>query len=309
MNKIPNLTALPLALLLLTACDKSEGVEDIDTPDVPVVPDAPHDEEEPMPLSVLARAVDNASLEGVDVGLFMQPYQAGMMADLLPAYNYINNVKMTCHDRAWHTATPVYWYDATTLADLYAYAPYMKDVGDCRKMAFACPTDQTSDAALKQADLLWGRNMALDPSLDDINVSLDHRLARVNVRVIAEEDFDADELKAADVKVWIGSMRCEALMDVQTGELTVGGDGRSIAMHNNGDLTYTAIVLPQTVGFANLIHVEWGDVAYTLQGTATFDPRRIYDLSVRINKIEASGLTVGISGWDIDDKDYGGTVE
>lgn len=303
MKNIFSFSALAFGLLLLTACNRSDVAEDIITPDIPQVEDGK------IPLSVLTRVVDNASLEGVGVGLFMQPYQAGKMADLLPAYNYINNVEMTYKNGAWRTATPVYWYDATTLSDIYAYAPYQKGVGDCRRMAFSCPTDQTTDAALIQADLLWGRSLALDPTRDDISVSLDHQLVRVNVRVIPEKDFAAGELKASDVKVWIGNLRCDAVMDMQTGDLQVSGEGRSIAMHNNGDLTYTAIVLPQTVGFVNLIHVEWNDVAYTLQGSETFDPQRIYDLSVRINKVEASGLNVGISGWDIDDKDYGGTVE
>ena len=304
MNKIPNLTTLAFGLLLLAACDKSDVAEDIVEPDVPETP-----QDDKIPLSVSTRAVDNASLEGVSVGLFMQPYQSGKMADLLPTYNYINNVEMAYKNGAWQTAMPVYWYDATTLSDIYAYAPYQKNMSDCRKMVFTCSTDQTTDAALAQADLLWGRSLALDPTRDNISVSLNHQLARVNVSVIPENDFAEGELKASDVKVWIGNMRCNAAMDMQTGDMQVSGDGRSIAMHNNGDLTFTAIVLPQTVGFVNLIHVEWNDVAYTLQGSMTFDPQRVYDLSVRINKVEASGLNVGISGWDIDEKDYGGTVE
>lgn len=303
MKKILSFSVLAFGLLLFAACDKSDVAEAI------IEPDVPETEDDKIPLNVSTRAVDNASLEGVSVGLFMQPYQSGAMADLLPTYNYINNVEMTYKNGAWQTAAPVYWYDATTLSDIYAYAPYQKAMSDCRKMVFTCSTDQTTDDALAQADLLWGRSLALDPTRDDISVSLNHQLARVNVRVIPESDFAEGELKASDLKVWIGNLRCDAVMDMQTGDLQVSGEGRSIAMHNNGDLTFSAIVLPQTVGFVNLIHVEWGDVAYTLQGSMTFDPQRIYDLSVRINKVEASGLNVGISGWDIDDKDYGGTVE
>ena len=66
--------------------------------------------------------------------------------------------------------------------------------------------------------------------------------------------------------------------------------------------------MPQTLGFVNLVRMEWGDVVYILQRSISLEAKRSYELTISINKKEATGLNIGISGWDIDDKDYGGTV-
>lgn len=298
-----NIGILLAALAASTSCGSDEAEQD-----VPVQPDKP-DVEEKMQVDVLTRAASAVVSTGVDVGMYMQHYVDGKMVDLYAANNYVNNVRMKYDTDGWKSAAPIYWYDESSLSDIYAYAPYQSKVEDCRNMAVGVPTDQTSTAQLAAADLLWGRNLALNPTTSQIGVSLDHLFTQVNVKIAPEADFAEGELKATDLKVFINNVRCEGTLDLQTGTVALAGEPQTICAHNNGDLSFTAIVMPQTLGFVNLIRVEWGDVVYVLQRSITFEPKRSYDLTVSINKKEATGLNIGISGWDIDDKDYGGVVQ
>ena len=262
-----------------------------------------------MQVNVLTKAASAVVSTGVDVGMYMQHYVDGRMVDLYAAHNYVNNVRMKYAADGWKSAEPVYWYDESSLSDIYAYAPYQGDVENCRNMTVGVPTDQTSTEQLAAADLLWGRNLALNPTTSQISVSLHHLFAKVNVKITPEADFAEGELKASDLKVFINNVRCEGKLDLQTGDVTLSGDPQTVCARNNGDLSFTAVVMPQTLGFVNLIRVEWGNVVYVLQRSIAFDSHRSYDLTVSINKKEATGLNIGISGWDIDDKDYGGVVE
>ena len=291
------------ALMATVSCGSDEAEQD-----VPAQPDKP-DVEQKMQVDVLTRAASAVVSTSVDVGMYMQHYVDGKMVDLYADNNYVNNVRLKYAADGWKSAEPIYWYDESSLSDIYAYAPYQSDVKDCRNMAVGVPTDQTSTELLAAADLLWGRNLALNPTTSQISVSLDHLFARVNVKITPEADFADGELKASDLKVFINNVRCEGMLDLQTGDVALAGDPHTVCAHNNGDLSFTAIVMPQTLGFVNLIRVEWGDVVYVLQRSITFEPKRSYDLTVSINKKEATGLNIGISGWDIDDKDYGGVVQ
>ena len=151
MNRIfLNIGILLSALAVTVSCGSDEAEQD-----VPVQPDKP-DVEEKMQANVLTRAASAVVSTGVDVGMYMQHYVDGKMVDLYAADNYVNNVRMKYAADGWKPAEPVYWYDESSLSDIYAYAPYQSEVEDCRNMAVGVPTDQTSTEQLAAADLLWG---------------------------------------------------------------------------------------------------------------------------------------------------------
>lgn len=292
-----------VGLLLLASCS---------TQDDPTVPDVPTEEPElpeQMPMNISTRAEGGMLSSQIEVGLYVQHYTNGAKTELNAADNYINNVCLSNRDGNWTAPYTLYWYDNVSPTDVYAYAPYQANVADCRSMEINLPTDQSDKDKLAAADLLWGKSLALMPSSGDFSVSLNHRLSRINIKVKPGSNLAANELKAGDIKVYINNMRCEANMDLQTSELTLKGSPTSICAHNNGDLSFTAIVLPQSVGFVNLIRLEWNGTSHTLQHSTAFEAQRNYDFTITFNPKGTSGLNVGISGWDIDDVDYGGVVE
>lgn len=293
---------MAVAAFAVFSCSSDDAEQE-----TPAVPEKPAVEEK-MQADVLTRATGNVLSTGVDVGLYMQHYVDGKMVDLYSAHNYVNNAKMKYSTEGWKAEEPIYWYDESSLTDIYAYAPYQNVVADSRKISVGVPVDQSSTESLANADLLWGRNLALNPTSSQIAVTLDHLYSRLTIKIKPEADFAEGELKASDLKVFINNVKCEGKLDLQTGEVTLAGDAQTVCAHNNGDLSFTAIVMPQTLGFVNLVRVEWGDVVYVLQRSISLEAKRSYELTISINKKEATGLNIGISGWDIDDKDYGGTV-
>ena len=293
---------MAVAALAVVSCNSDDGEQEN-----PTVPEKPAVEEK-MEADVLTRAAGDVVSTGVDVGFYMQHYVDGKMVDLYPANNYVNNARMKFFAEGWKAEEPIYWYDESSLTDIYAYAPFQNEVADSRKISVGVPLDQSTKENLAAADLLWGRNLALNPTSSQIALTLDHLFSRVTIKIKPEADFAEGELKASDLRVFINNIKCEGKLDLQTGEVTLAGDAQTVCTHNNGDLSFTAIVMPQTLGFVNLVRMEWGDVVYILQRSISLEAKRSYELTISINKKEATGLNIGISGWDIDDKDYGGTV-
>lgn len=302
MKRLFQNIGMAVAAFAVFSCSSDDAEQE-----TPAVPEKPAVEEK-MQADVLTRATGNVLSTGVDVGLYMQHYVDGKMVDLYSAHNYVNNAKMKYSTEGWKAEEPIYWYDESSLTDIYAYAPYQNVVADSRKISVGVPVDQSSTESLANADLLWGRNLALNPTSSQIAVTLDHLYSRLTIKIKPEADFAEGELKASDLKVFINNVKCEGKLDLQTGEVTLAGDAQTVCAHNNGDLSFTAIVMPQTLGFVNLVRMEWGDVVYILQRSISLEAKRSYELTISINKKEATGLNIGISGWDIDDKDYGGTV-
>ena len=293
---------MAVAALAVVSCNSDDGEQEN-----PTVPEKPAVEEK-MEADVLTRAAGDVVSTGVDVGFYMQHYVDGKMVDLYPANNYVNNARMIFSAEGWKAEEPIYWYDESSLTDIYAYAPFQNEVADSRKISVGVPLDQSNKENLAAADLLWGRNLALNPTSSQIALTLDHLFSRVTIKIKPEADFAEGELKASDLRVFINNIKCEGKLDLQTGEVTLAGDAQTVCTHNNGDLSFTAIVMPQTLGFVNLVRMEWGDVVYILQRSISLEAKRSYELTISIKKKEATGLNIGISGWDIDDKDYGGTV-
>ena len=293
---------MAVAALAVVSCNSDDGEQEN-----PTVPEKPAVEEK-MEADVLTRAAGDVVSTGVDVGFYMQHYVDGKMVDLYPANNYVNNARMIFSAEGWKAEEPIYWYDESSLTDIYAYAPFQNEVADSRKISVGVPLDQSNKENLAAADLLWGRNLALNPTSSKIALTLNHLFSRVTIKIKPEADFAEGELKASDLRVFINNIKCEGKLDLQTGEVTLAGDAQTVCTHNNGDLSFTAIVMPQTLGFVNLVRMEWGDVVYILQRSISLEAKRSYELTISINKKEATGLNIGISGWDIDDKDYGGTV-
>lgn len=257
---------------------------------------------------ITTRAEDNHASGVVQAGLFMVNYLNGRPDDLLPANNYVNNRLLTWANGSWQPSSPIYWNDMDTRADFYAYSPYVGSVTDARKMPFSISLDQRSDVAFAQSDLMWGMVQGQSPTESNFDLTLQHQLSRLTVVVTADAGFSDGELRESDVSVTIGGTRTAAVFDIQTACLTLSeASARDVLCHSDGNLSYTAILLPQQVPFANLIQVNWQGNKYSLQNSFILEPRRQYTLTVKLKKTK-SGFDIGIDGWDIIPDDFGGTV-
>lgn len=271
-----------------------------DLSDEPVVPPANQE----GAVQIQTRVEGKAVAAEVNAGLYMVNYLDGKQDNLLATANYVNNQLLTFANGVWSTATPIYWNDATTPADFYAYAPYQSKVADARAMTFSVQKDQTTTEAVAQSDFLWGTLQGQSPTESSFDLTLSHLMSQLTVKVTAAEDMN---MKAEEVSVTIGGTKISAKIDLATGVITPDGEAGEVKCHSNGDLSYTAILIPQQVPFSNLIQIVWNGSPYTLQNAFKLEPKRQYSLTIKLKKTE-SGFDIGIDGWDIIGEDFGGTV-
>lgn len=201
-----------------------------------------------------------------------------------------------------------YWLDTNVNADFYAYAPFKDEVTDARALTHSVATDQTLKDAFQKSDLLWGTALGQSPLDGKFSLILTHQLSRLTVVVKAGDGFSDGELTAENVSVTIGGSKTLGTLDLQNGTVTAIGDIKDIKCYNNGDLSYTAVMFPQQIPFAEFIQVEWNDDRYTIQQSFKLEAQKQYRLTVKLSKLQ-EGLDVNIDGWDDDGEDSGGTAE
>jgi len=302
-KKIKTYILLALAAISLMACSN----DDTDSPQQTGVPDMPKNVDKNA-VNIVTRGegvTDNSS--GMLAGLYMVNYINGLSSKLLPTDNYVNNLQMNNSNNAWVPATPIYWLDTNVKADFYAYAPYKPVVADARAMTFSVETDQTIDDAYMQSDFLWGASKGKSPLDGSFDLTIFHQLSMVTVEVVAGSGFKTNELNSNNVTVTLCGSRTTGTVDLQTGSVTATGEKADIKCHNNGDMTYSAILMPQSVPFSNFVQIDWNGNKYTLQMSINLEQRMHHKLTITLKKT-MSGLDVGISGWDVVAEDFGGTV-
>ena len=284
--------------LLIGASCSSDDSETLNVPD---------DGRTKVNLTTRVENVTNGQM--LQAGLYMVNYVDGQPDELLGTNNYVNNQLLIWENDTWTTDTPIYWNDMETRADFYAYAPYQTTVDNARQMTFSVKTDQRDDGNFALSDLLWGTVQGQSPTSNGFNLTLTHMLSRLTVNVIADVGFSEGELNASDVSVTIGGTRTSATVDLKTGSVNVSNESAAedVKCHSNGDLSYTAILLPQQVPFSNLIQVNWQGNRYTLQNAFLLEAQRQYTLTVKLKKTQ-SGFDIGIEGWDILPEDFGGII-
>lgn len=271
-----------------------------DSSDEPVVPPANQE----GAVQIQTRVEGKAVAADVNAGLYMVNYLDGKQDNLLATANYVNNQLLTFANSVWSTATPIYWNDATTPADFYAYAPYQSKVADARAMTFSVQKDQTTTEAVAQSDFLWGTLQGQSPTESSFDLTLSHLMSQLTVKITTTEGMS---IKTDEVTVTIGGTKTTAKIDLATGTVSSYGEVGEVKCHSNGDLSYTAILIPQQVPFSNLIQIVWNGSPYTLQNAFKLEPKRQYFLTIKLKKTE-SGFDIGIDGWDIIGEDFGGTV-
>lgn len=296
LRKLNTLVLLSLSTLSLIACSNNDGEQA-----------EPEKHDGRTAVAIMTRTDQGGQNSGLQAGLYMVNFQNGQHDNLLGSNNYVNNQLLTWTNDAWSTETPIYWSDMETPADFYAYAPYQQSVSNAREMPFSVQTNQNVDGASALSDFLWGTIQEQSPTAESFNLTLAHQFSQLTITVIAEQGFDENELQAKDVAVTIGGTKTKCLIDLKSGEATTTGVAEDVLCRNNGDLSYTAILIPQQVPFSNLIQVDWKGNKYTLQNSFNLEAKRQYSLTVKLKKSK-SGFDIGIAGWDIVSEDFGGVI-
>lgn len=251
---------------------------------------------------------DTAFEDGDRAGLYVVNRINGKMESLLPSGNHIDNMRFTYHG-TWTPSQPIYWMDEQTKADFYLYYPYSSEMDDPRYWTVNVPTDQSSEAAMLQADVLVGRAFNVAPASQAVELKARHMMSRLTITLQASQGMTEEKLREADLKVLVNGLITEATVNIATAIATASGTERhDIQACQTDALTFTVTAVPQTVTEGAFITIVVNGDRYTLRRAVTLKQGTWHHATVKVGAANGNiGVTIG--GWTIDNTDYGGTAQ
>ena len=307
MIKFKYITLSLCTLITLGACSSEGGS---DTP-IPPTPSPSEKMGIVISTTMTSRATDETFEEGDNLGLFIVNHNAdGSRMPLKANGNYIDNEQLTYRNSSWTSATPLYWKDESTPADFYVYYPYTTKISNVETMPFQVKADQSNLADYKSGDLLIGKTTDVRPTPNTVNINAKHMMSQMIITLHAGNGFTASSLAAADVRVKINQLKTHATVHLSSGEVTAIGDAAYITPLKEAD-KYKALIVPQAVADGNLITIQVDGRNYNLakaNNFQAFETGKRYNFTVTLNKT-SNGVNVGITKWEEDGIDYGGTAE
>ena len=279
------------AMAAMVACSKS--VEN-----APATPEA-----DKLPINIsttLTRATDSAFEAGDKVGI----YVVNEPDALAVSGNHVDNMGFTFSSK-WTPDTEIYWLDKSTKADFYCYYPYCDKITDVSKFNVAVAEDQSRLEAYRTSDFLWGKVSGVKPTPEPVEVTLDHKMSRLVVSLVAGNGYSDNDLAAAGVTIC--SVKTGAQINLATGVVSPTGNTSEVRPYADGE-EFCACLVPQTISEADFVKIILGDRTYILKQSLTLEAGKQHKCTITVSKTD-QGINVGISDWVIDNVDYGGIVE
>lgn len=268
------------------------------------------------------RVDDGGFCGGDQVGLFGVNYTNDntTQGTLLDKGNQVDNARYT-YDEAngqWVSNGSIYYKDAETNIDIYAYYPYMS-IDSTDAHPFEVALDQSGATTVDgyaQSDFLWAIAENVTPSESKVKLQFSHRLAGANVVLTEGSGFAEGEFATLKKQVLVMNTTRTATIDLATGVATATGEAEleGIVMKQNSE-GFRAIVVPQSVEAGKaLLSIAVDGMSYRFKHNETFnyEAGKMSKLSIKINKKAHSGeyefvLTdVTIKDWVADLESHGG---
>lgn len=265
-NHIIRCVALALVVLALAACGDD------------LQPTQPQDPKStPMTFVVDYPGQTRATATDFELGDRIGLYVADVKQPLELAGNLVNNEALTFDGNKWEAGRTLYWDEGTYNA--YAYYPYMQDVTSVTDQPFSVSTDQSTQktatalGGYEASDLLFATTKDVKASDSPVRLTFKHIMSKLKIRLIKGEDFEGDMPTTA--KVYIHNTVPTATIDLQAGVATryVKGTRQTIVAHQDGDTSYSAIIVPQRIDNRQpLVEVEMMGVSYLFESKFLFKP-------------------------------------
>lgn len=273
------------------------------TPEDPTPEDPAPSEQQEIKLN-FTHIDENTFGDGDTLGIYVVNRTNGFDTPLLDSGNYVDNVCMTYNDGSWNSDNMLFWYDDSTRADVYCYAPYIADIESVTKCPISVKADQRDPANLRASDILWGMASRWLPSFSStVDIKMSHITSRVVVMIGPGKGFTYEELE--DVDVILSS--CPADLDLSNGTLTPHDEIYDVIASKTGD-AYMAYVMPRIYNNEDFVKVIVDGNTYVLKQTLTLATGKVHYCNITLAKIN-QGVNIGISDWVVDPNDYGGVLE
>lgn len=295
-------TLQSFVLLLLIIIGGCSGKDD-PTPEPPTAGKIPIT----LNCGVGSRATETAFEEKDQIGVYVVNYTESGEGVLQNSDNYVDNMRFTYDkDGKWNPDAMTYWKDETTKADFYVYYPYATPA-NVTEHTFAVKEDQSTEAAHKASDFLWGKASGISPTEQAVTIQTGHIFSCAVIKVAAGNGFTEETLKAAQVSVKMNHVKTDATINLTNGISSAIGTVKSIVPFKTND-EYRVLLVPQTISADNFITVTVDDRDYNLAKDFTFAKGKQYTFTVTAKRT-SNGVNVNINPWDSNEEDYGGVAE
>ena len=245
------------------------------------------------------RVDDGGFCDGDQIGLFGVNYtdDNSVAGTLLDEGNQVDNARYTFDEAnwKWESSGSIYYKDAETNIDLYAYYPYAA-VNSVSEYAFEVQQDQSGGNAVDgyaMSDFLWGKTENVTPSENKVKIKFNHKMACANVILAEGDGFESGEFDMLEKLVLVMNTTRTSTIDLSTGEVTAVGDApmEGIVMKNNAE-GFRAIVVPQSVEAGKaLFSITVDGIAYRFKKDVdfTYEAGKQSKFTIKINKKKHSG--------------------
>lgn len=245
------------------------------------------------------RVDDNGFCDGDQIGLYGVNYtdKNSKRGELLDQGNQVDNARYT-YDEAnniWESTGSIYYKDAETNIDLYAYYPYdtPEQVNDYQFEVQADQSEASVSDGFAKSDFLWGIAENIAPTSSKIKIRFSHRLSCANVILAEGDGFDNGEFDKLDKFVMVSNTKRTGSIDLATGVATAVGDvsAEDIVMHAIDD-GYRAIVVPQCIEANTTIYtitVNGVNHTFKLDSDFSFEPGKKSKFTIEVSKKSMTG--------------------
>ena len=237
--------------------------------------------------------------------------------------NQVDNAKYVFNGTSWAALTPAYYKDVDTHVDIYAYYPYQKSISSTSAFNFEVQQDQSKAAANGQlcgyeaSDLLWCKVEDVTPSESKVRLRMNHKMAGVQVSLIAGSGFDEEEFEAMGKSVLATSTTRKATVNFSTGVVSPVGSAQNtgIVMAVQEDDSFRAVLVPQTVTAGSslfAITIDGISYSFSVGSNVAYTAGKLTTFDITVNKKTPSGdyefiLTdTSIVDWTEDLNTHGG---
>ncbi|MBP3318352.1 MAG: fimbrillin family protein [Alistipes sp.] len=184
----------------------------------------------------------------------------------------------------------VYWGTPDVRLSVYAYYPYDESISDNSAYPFAVAADQSTAKGFYDSDFLAAQATNLAPQSTPVNLTFNHALSKINVKLVAGTGITDDELVAAQKSLIIENAVTDGLIDIATGTATAKTTKTPITAYESDGANYSAIVYPQEGEIT--IRLEMNDEIYSYTTTVDYDAAYQYGYTLTVNVREPQQLSL-----------------
>ena len=258
----------------------------------------------------VSRVNDEGFCDGDGIGVYVVNYQDGVPGTLLNEGNQVDNVRYVYNEseNKWTPDYPVYYYDKVTPVDIIGYYPYTTNIS-VNAYSFEVAKDQSTDAnnglmgGYEASDFLWGVSEGVSPTSSRVNITLNHMMAGVQVRLTEGTGWGENEWSGLDKQVLVSNTIRKATINLTNGDVSPVGEvpTTGIVPAKNGE-GWRAVVVPQTVEVSMaLLNITVDGTSYIYRKNSAFEyvAGKLHKFTIEVSKKSESGLEFKLVGEDI----------